>query len=466
MRTRRLAVLMAVVALLAAACGGDREEDTSSPSTTAPTDDSTPDEPEDKDDDAPGPGDFGTMTDVCGPNEGGGAVPDADPAEIQGISEDEIEIGTVADPGFTGRQGLNQEIFDAATAFVEWCNAAGGINGKSLVLNLHDAAITNYQPVVEEACATDFALVGAGAVQDNLWPDVGAACGLIDIAGFSVTPEKAGFSGDDPIARRTVQAVPNAGDEVAVGALRLVTADFPDAAARTGFVYSDFQTLVVTYERYRAGFEKAGNTTVETQVYSIAGESNWQPFAIALRDADVQFLTFVGEGENLANLQRAMKEIDYAPQVTLQETNFYDEQYLAAAGDAAEGTFIRTVLAPFEEAEPGSATQRYLDNVEAIDGKVAVLGAQSTSAWLLFAQAVKECDLADDLTRTCVLETAGSVDDWGAGGLHAATNPAENMASDCVIVLRVEGDGFVRYAPDTGYHCDPDDIVTIDRPSA
>lgn len=464
MRTRRLAVLMAVIALIAAACGGDRDEDTSSPSTTADTsDDSTPDDTGDGD--APGPGDFGTMADVCGPNEGGGAVPDADAAEIQGISDDEIEIGTVADPGFTGRQGLNQEIFDAATAFVEWCNAAGGINGKTLVLNLHDAAITNYQPVVEQACATDFALVGAGAVQDNLWPDVGAACGLIDIAGFSVTPEKAGFSGDDPIARRSVQAVPNAGDEVAVGALRLVSEEFPDAVARTGYVYSDFQTLVVTYERYRAGYEKAGNTTVETQTYSIAGESNWQPFAIALRDADVQFLTFVGEGENLANLQRAMKEIDYAPTVTLQETNFYDKEYLAAAGDAAEGTFVRTVLLPFEEAEAGSATQQYLDNVEAIGGKVAVLGAQSTSAWLLFAQAVKECDLADDLTRTCVLEAAGSVEDWEAGGLHAATNPADNMASDCVIVLRVQGDEFVRYAPDSGYRCDSDDIVTIDRPS-
>lgn len=462
MRTRRTAVLLTALTLLAAACGGERsDEAVDEPTTTAETGESG-----DTGDDEGGAGDYGTLTDVCGPNEGGGALPDADPAELQGITEDSIEVGTVADPGFTGRQGLNQEIFDAATAFVEWCNEAGGINGKTLTLNLHDAAITNYQPVVEEACQTDFALVGAGAVQDNLWPDVGAACGLIDIAGFSVTPEKSGTSSSDPVERRSVQAIPNPADLLSVGALRLVEEEFPDAGARTGFVYSDFGTLVVTYQRYRAAYEQVGNTTVETQVYAIGGEANWQPFAIALRDADVQFLTFVGEGENLAFLQRAMNEIDYAPTVTLQETNFYDAEYLAAAGDAAEGTFIRTALTPFEEAEPGSATQKYLDTVEATDGKIAILGAQSTSAWLLFAQAVKECDLADDLTRTCVLETAADVTDWDAGGLHAPTNPADNTASDCVAVLRVEGGDFVRYKPDSGFHCDPEDIVSIDVPTA
>ncbi len=459
MRTRRLAVLMATIALVAAACGDRGEDEVGDASTTTAAPDATVA-------DEPGPGDFGTLADVCGPNEGGGALADADAGELQGITADSIELGTIADPGFSGRQGLNQEIFDAATAFVEWCNEAGGINGKTLTVNLHDAALSNYQPVVEEACKTDFAIVGAGAVQDNLWPTVGAACGLIDVAGFSVTPEKSGLVGDDPIERRSVQAIPNGADQIPIGALRLVEEEFPEAGQTTGYVYSDFGTLVVTYERYRDAYEQAGNVTVDTQIYSIGGEANWQPFAIALRDADVQFLTFVGEGSNLALLQRAMSEIDYAPAVTLQETNFYDQEYLAAAGDAAEGTFIRTALVPFEEAEPGSATQRYLDIVDATGGKVAVLGAQSTSAWVLFAQAAKECDLDDNLTRTCVLETAAAVSEWDAGGLHAPTDPGGNAASACVAVLQVTGGEFVRYAPESGFRCDPDDIVTVEVPDS
>lgn len=465
MRTRRLAVLALTVALVAAACG-DRGEDTSAPETTAAPDDSGDTTDPDSEDEGPGPGDFGTLTDVCGPNEGGGEVPDAGADETQGITADSIEIGTVADPGFTGRLGLNQEIFDAATAFVDWCNEAGGINGKELILNLHDAKITDYQPVVEQACTTDFALVGAGAVQDNLWSDVGASCGLIDIAGFSVTTEKSGLVGDDLVAGRSVQAIPNPGDEVAVGAGALISEEFPEASEAAGWMYADLQTLVSTYEKYRAGYEAVGHNVVATEIYALIGETNWQNFAVTLRDSGVEWLSFVGEGENLANLQRAMSEIDYQPPVTLQETNFYDQEYLEAAGDAAEGTFIRTALWPFEEADENPATQLYLDNVNAIDGKVAVLGAQSTSAWLLFAQAAKECDLAGDLTRTCVLETAASVTEWDGGGLHAPTNPAGNEASPCVIVLQVQDGAFARYAPEADYHCDPEDIVPVTVPGA
>ena len=145
MKKRRvLFAVLAVAALVSAACGGDRGEDSSggADSTTETTAA-----------DGGGAGDFGDLAGVCGPNEGGGELSTAGPEETQGITEDTITLGTVSDPGFEGRPGLNQEIFDTGEAFVEWCNAAGGINGKQLELNLHDAAITEYQPVMAEACA-------------------------------------------------------------------------------------------------------------------------------------------------------------------------------------------------------------------------------------------------------------------------------------------------------------------------
>ena len=462
MHIRRMAVLLTVLALVAAACG-DRGEDTASVDSppTAEPDDSGNDDGDEVPDDGPGPGDFGTLTDVCGPNEGGGALADAGPEELLGISEDKIVVGTVADPGFTGRLGLNQEIFDAATAFVEWCNEAGGINGKQLELDLHDAAITQYQPVVEQACQTDFALVGAGAVQDNLWPEVGAACGLIDIAGFSVTPQKAGVVGQDLIAQRSVQVIPNPGDRYTAGAVKLLDEEFPGTADHTGFLYADLQTTKVTYQKAAAAYEEIGHAIVDVGSYNILGEANWQPFAVRLRDAGVESFNFVGEGENLANLQRAMKQIDYAPTVQLMDANFYDQEYLDAAGDAADGTFIRSAVWPFEEADSNPATQRYLELLEATGGKIAVLGMQSMSSWLLFATAVKTCDLADDLTRSCVLEEAASVTEWEGGGLHAVTSPATNEPSPCVIVLQVVDGAFERHTPEEGYHCDPDDVVTV-----
>ena len=459
MKARRLLIaVIAVGALVAAGCGGDRGEDESGGTDTTATDTTEAAA-------AGGAGDFGDLTGVCGPNEGGGAVT-ADPAETQGITEDSITVGTVADPGFEGLPGLNQEIFDAGTAFVEWCNAAGGINGKQLTLNLRDAAITEYQPVLQESCDEDFGIVGSGAVKDNFWPEVGAACGLIDIAGFSVTPDKAGLVGRDPVEARSIQPVPNPSDLYQVGSYVMIDEEYPDAPARTGILYGDLETTAIQAERVQAGLEEIGHTIVHTAAYNILGESNWAPFAQALQEDDVQWLQFVGTGDNLALLLQAMDEIGYRPEVIAQDANFYDPIWLAAAGPAAAGVFVRTAFVPFEEAEEGSATAQYVEHVEAVDGKVASLGTQAWSAWLLFAQAARDCDLEDNLTRTCVLGGAASVSDWTGGGLHAASNPGANEPPECTMVLVVEDGAFTRHLPEEGFDCGEDHdlpfVVPID----
>ena len=66
---------------------------------------------------------------------------------------------------------------------MQWCNDQGGINGRELRLTEYDAAIQNYQTKMQEACGQESAIVGDGAVQDNLWASTGAAAALIDIAG-------------------------------------------------------------------------------------------------------------------------------------------------------------------------------------------------------------------------------------------------------------------------------------------
>ena len=460
MKARRLLIaVIAVGALVAAGCGGgDRGEDES-----GGTDNSATDTTEAAAEG--GVGDFGDLTGVCGPNEGGGAVAD-DPAETQGVTADSITLGTVSDPGFEGRPGLNIELHDAARAFAEWCNAAGGINGKTIETNLHDAAITEYQPALQAACDSDFAIVGSGAVQDNFWPEIGAPCGLIDFAGFSVTPDKAGLAGRDPIEARSIQPVPNPSDRYQTGSYVIVDEEFPDAPARTGILYGDLETTAIQADRVQAGLEEIGHTIVHTTAYNILGEANWAPFAQSLQQDDVQWLQFVGEGENFALLLQAMDEIEYRPEVIVQDANFYDPNWLDAAGPAADGVFVRTVFNPFEEADQYPAVAQYVEHVEAVDGKVASLGTQAWSSFLLFAQSAKACDLEDDLTRTCVLETAAEVTDWTGGGLHVPTNPGTNEPPDCTVVLLVEDGAFTRHAPDEGFDCGEDhdlpSVVSID----
>jgi hypothetical protein len=462
MSRRGIIGLLLVLALVAGACGTDRSD--SEDADDAPSDDSTPD--------GGGGEAFGDLDSPCGEEDPETVeASSTDPAEIQGVEDGTIALGTVADPGFEGRPGLNQEMFDAGQAFAEWCNGQGGINGHEIQLTEYDAAISAYQQRLTEACANEFAMVGGGAVSDNLWETTGAACNLIDVAGFAVTPEKSGLAGPgEVVEQRTLQPLPNPANQFQVGIQRFLAEEFPDATASTGILYGDLQTLITQRDRQMEAMEQVGYEFALETSYNILGEANWAPFATTIRDDDISYLTFVGEGENMANLQLALADLEYEPEVTQVEANLYDPNYLDAAGEAAEGTFVRSAIWPFEEAadNPSGATQQYVDLVEAQDGKVAALGAQSFSAWLLFAQLANECDVEGDLTRSCILEKGSQVEDWTGGGLHAPADSGENSGPECFIALRVEDGAFVRYEPaevdggEGGYNCAEDNNAQLE----
>ena len=129
---------------------------------------------------------------------------------------------------------------------------------------------------------------------------------------------------------------------------------------------------------------------------------------------------------------------------------------------------------PIEEADKWPATKQYLDNLKKYvpDAKVAPLGIQATSAWLLFAVAADACAKANDntITRQCILEQAADQTDWTGGGLHSAQDPApftEAKSSPCSMLLVVKGGKFERLYPEIGgkgddsegFHC-PDNGVT------
>src|SRR5687768_1099400 len=115
---RRWIVVVMVLSLIAAgACSRDEGEQETGGGGDDPSSQTEPA--------AQSGGSFGDLDEVCSDGDASGST-------AQGVTDDEIVIGTVSDPGFAGRPGLNQELFDAAKVFSEWCNEAGGINGREI----------------------------------------------------------------------------------------------------------------------------------------------------------------------------------------------------------------------------------------------------------------------------------------------------------------------------------------------
>ena len=117
---------------------------------------------------------------ICGSGSGGGST-------ARGVSSKSIDIATFADPGNTVQPGLNVEFFQAAAAFAKWCNAAGGIDGRKIVVHDRDAALFNAAQVTNQACQQDFMSVGGGMALDQPSVPVRVGCGLGQITGFTVS---------------------------------------------------------------------------------------------------------------------------------------------------------------------------------------------------------------------------------------------------------------------------------------
>ena len=209
-----------------------------------------------------------------------------------------------------------------------------------------------------------------------------------------------------------------------------------------------------------------GYKVVFDRKYNAAGESNWRPFVEDMKSKGVQVLQFVGEPGFLTAMQKAMKTVGWYPKYTMQQANFYDSKYAAEGGSTAKDTYVRLATYPFELAKDNPATQDYLDLMKQYNpsGKVALLGAQALSAWLLFAKAATEC--GNDLTRKCLIDKAEKVTKWTGGGLHGPSNPGGLEPSNCFVMMRLDQDKFVYdkkfTEPDTGiYNCSPQNTVKL-----
>jgi ABC-type branched-subunit amino acid transport system substrate-binding protein len=435
-RFRWLAAVLALV-LVAAACGrsDDDKESGGSNETTSTSAASGGGES----------GDFGTLSDVCQGGNGGGAT-------AQGVTADSIRIGTVSDPGYAGRPGLNQELFDTAEVFSKWCNDRGGINGRKVQVDLLDAALTNYKPQIVKACQDDFYMVGGGAVFDNTGVEDRLKCLLPDVAAYVVTPEARS-------ADLLTQPVPNSGETLPVGDYRWLGEEYPDSTDHVGVLTGSLPATVTTAKQAEEAVKALGWKVVYSDQYPPTGPTSWAPYVQGMKDKGVRGLIWVGEPENLAKFEQALVDANYELDWIRTDANHYDAKLIDVGGAAIKNTFIRSVFYPFEDAKQNPATQQYLDAFAQYkpEGKAkAYLGLQAFSAWLLFAQAAKECGA--DLTRKCVYDNLQKVHDWTGGGLHSTQDPGANVPGDCFALFEATPEGFelADINPNDGiYSCNP-----------
>lgn len=452
---RTILTLTCVLTLVAAACGASGQEsgeDEENPETT---------EAEQVADEIT----FGDMPSPCGDG-------DATVAPGEGPATDKLVIGVANDRGADaiGRAGLNKEVWDASQAFAQWCNDQGGIQGLQIELVELDAQAVNVEAAMIKACTDVFAMVGGGMAQDQLQFSGNAEsdfhqCGLIDIPAFAVSIEKAGSNGK-------IEPIPNPSDKVATQWVQDFVELYPEESQNFVIAYGELPSLQTVKAQFEAAAEAEGLELLPPISYPLLGVDDWGQYADLIIQSGAEAMYWIGEPDNAASMTAKLREKGWDGPI-LHQGNVYDESIFGQGAKAAENNIVRIPFPPFEEANRWPAIQQYLDLVGEIpDGKVAALGIQSMSAWLLFATAVNACAEGNDgvIDRTCILEEAAAVEDWTAGGLHVPTDPGSGVGPECGMLIITNNGEFERLWPELGgegddyegYSCPEDSIVDVD----
>ncbi|HEX4776400.1 MAG TPA: ABC transporter substrate-binding protein [Acidimicrobiia bacterium] len=378
-------------------------------------------------------GDFGTLKNVCGPGSAKGST-------AQGVTDTTIRVGTMADPGAQAQPGLDQELFDTADAFVGWCNAAGGVDGRKLQLDKWDSKLTEVAARMIQACQSDFMLVGNGEALDGTGVQQRTKCNLAEMPAYVVSAE----AGTAP---QSLQAIPTSNHQSDLGgAYRALKAFDAAATQHYGLISSQFQSIKDSGDRARQAAKQLGFTETYYDEAPLSVD-NWRPYAQNVQTKGVQVLSMESSAGPLASLAKSMSDLGSHPKYFIGSANYYDTALIQNAGQALAGdwVYVNDYIVPFEMANQNPPTKQFIDILAkyANGAKPKSLGVNAMSAWLLWAKAVKEC--GSNLTRDCVMKNAGSVKQWDAAGLSAPIQPgnANSPTEGCFVLLKATPTGFV-----------------------
>ena len=453
---RRTLCVLLISALAGAACGGSKDGGSTATTAAAVETTTAGDGSATTAAATGGAGDFGDLLAVCGPGSAKGATD-------QGVTDSQIEVGTISDPGNTIIPGLNQELFDAADAFVGWCNDAGGILGRTIKLNKRDAKLVEAGPRMVEACQTDFMLVGNGEALDDTTVKPRTNCGLAEIAAYTVST-RAGR------AENSILAIPNTDYQSHLtGIYRQIQAKDPAVVPFFGELNSQLPALNTSGKRNAQAAVDLGFTQVYYEETPMAVD-NWRTYAENIKKAGVQVLSMEDTPENTASLLRALSDVGYFPKYLVMEANHYNAKFVEEAGAALDQTtvLINTGQVPFEISGPDyPATEQFIALLKKYaNAEPKALAINAFSSWLLWAVSAKAC--GDTLTRACVMGKASATTNWTAGGLHAKETPGNGGGTDsaCFLALQATSKGFVVNSDFTNateglFNCDPKNVATV-----
>ncbi len=371
---------------------------------------------------------------------GGGRAGSCDGFENStGITDSSITIANASD--ISGAvPGLFEASRQGTQAFVAYYNATEKLCGRSLKLMPLDSRgdAGGDQQAYAKACDDAFAVVGSTSAFDSGGAATAQACGLPDLRGFTVTPERQKCS--TCFAAYTIDS-----DQIASTVPDFWLKKEPEASKHVAIFYVNVAAARTNAESFAAVYEKAGMKVPVVQGID-TGEFNFAPYVQQMKDNDIQFVQYFGPYQFTIKLQQAMAQQQFTPKVFLQDPTIYDANYVKQAGSLAKGVYVYSPIQLFDNTRiPEMALYRsWLERIK--PGAVPnYYGLFAWSAARLFVQ--QATALGGALDRKTLVSSLTRVKDWTGNGLHAPMAVGGRTTSPCIKYFQYSGSAWSQVSP-------------------
>ena len=394
---------------------------------------------------------------ICEPGPGGAS-------SVRGVGTKTIHIAVFNDAANTIEPGLEVEFLQQAQAFAAWCNASGGINGRSIVIDDRDAALFNAAQVTEQACQSDFMAVGGGMAIDAPAVPVREKCGLGQITGYTVA---------DASDSASLQVNPGNSNPkvVAAGWFGALAKMYPQAVKHGGMGGANVASILESERKYEDAAKAQGWNIIDFQEPP-AIVTDWTPYVQEAQTKGVQAL-WPSSDANMTPYFQAMSTAGYHPAFVILGAQFYNSQTTSAvaANPGVPPIYVATAWWPFELASQNPSTEQLVNLMHkyAKGDTVDFNDEESAESWLLWAKSASAC--GTNLTASCVLTHAASEKNWDAGGIQApvaqlALSKDNPQPSPCFAILQAEPNKFVYDKAVTQptqsiWNCNPKNIIHL-----
>lgn len=386
-----------------------------------------------------------TPTDGPGGDAGGGGTGGERTASDVGITPNSMTVGLVA--SLSGPiAGLWNTAVYAMDSFVREVNAAGGVDGRKIILKIVDdgfdsgrnaAAVRELadQVFVFLGSATGADAGGAGMIKAKGIPDFGSA--LSPQRSANPTFVHLGSSGNEEGRH----------DNLPKYAKSLGT-------TRMGYIYFSSDVAVGEAHAWRKAYESVGiQTCYDTEVQFV--EPDYTVHALALQRNNCDGAYVVIDTNSSAKLQAALYRQRWQPEFMLYNYTAYDDNFARLAGgpQVAEGVYAWLWQALAEEPIP--EMQRYIAALKKYYPNADPKGYNAVPNWadgLLFVKAVRAA--GPNPTRARLLEEVAKIRDYTAEGLMPPYPDAtKRIRQPCIHLARFTNGAWKQAWPATGWDC-------------